>query len=384
MNFSRVLALAGKEAREVRRDRLYLLLAFALPLILLVVFAYGMTTDVEGVGLVVIDEDATAASRRYADRFQSTRHFVPAGVDAAAARGETALIDGRARVILWIGPHFERDLNAGRTVDVLAQVDGAFTTAARTIHGYLEAINAQANAELRAEALTARRGARSPVTAQLVEPVRLQTRFLYNPELRSVVTVAPSLLMLVLLLVPPLLIAVSVVREKESGAIFNIASSTVTRLEFLLGKLIPVVAIGVVNGLLLWLVVILWFGVPFRGSVPQFALAILLYVLATASLGLLVSAAVRTQQAAIIITTIAAVIVAIQFAGMFAPLETASPFNRALARLFPAADFLAIVRGMYLRGAGIDVFWPELLALAAYAALVLTLAYALYHKRTAA
>ncbi|MFO0103283.1 MAG: ABC transporter permease [Betaproteobacteria bacterium] len=349
MNFSRVLALAGKEAREVRRDRLYLLLAFALPLILLVVFAYGMTTDVEGVGLVVIDEDATAASRRYADRFQSTRHFVPAGVDAAAARGDTALIDGRARVILWIGPHFERDLNAGRTVDVLAQIDGAFTTAARTIHGYLEAINAQANAEL-----------------------------------RSVVTVAPSLLMLVLLLVPPLLIAVSVVREKESGAIFNIASSTVTRLEFLLGKLIPVVAIGVANGLLLWLVVILWFGVPFRGSVPQFALAIVLYVLATASLGLLVSAAVRTQQAAIIITTIAAVIVAIQFAGMFAPLETASPFNRALARLFPAADFLAIVRGMYLRGAGIDVFWPELLALAVYAVLVLALAYALYHKRTAA
>ncbi|MFO0297136.1 MAG: ABC transporter permease, partial [Pseudomonadota bacterium] len=121
MNLARVLALAGKEGREVRRDRLYLLLAFALPLILLVVFAYGMTTDVEGVGLVVIDEDATAASRRYADRFQSTRHFVPAGVDAAAKRGETALIDGRARVILWIGPHFERDLNAGRTVDVLAQ-----------------------------------------------------------------------------------------------------------------------------------------------------------------------------------------------------------------------------------------------------------------------
>ncbi|MCA3227140.1 MAG: ABC transporter permease [Burkholderiales bacterium] len=218
----------------------------------------------------------------------------------------------------------------------------------------------------------------------MVAPVQLQTRFLYNPELRSVVTVAPSLLMLVLLLVPPLLIAVSVVREKESGAIFNIASSTVTRLEFLLGKLIPVVAIGVANGLLLWVVVIVWFGVPFRGSVPQFALAIVLYVLATSGLGLLVSATVRTQQAAIIITTITAVIVAVQFAGMFAPLETASPVNRALARLFPAADFLAIVRGMYLRGAGIDIFWPELLALVAYAVLVLALAHALFHKRTTA
>ncbi|MCA2998562.1 MAG: ABC transporter permease [Rhodocyclaceae bacterium] len=382
MNLARVLALAGKEAREVRRDRLYLLLAFALPLILLVVFAYGMTTDVEGIGLVVIDEDGTPTSRRYAEGFLSTRHFVHARADAAAARGETALIDGRARVVLWIGPHFERNLNAGRPAEVLAQIDGAFTTSARTIHGYLEAINAQTNAELRTETMAAG-GARTP-SAGLVAPVQLQTRFLYNPELRSVVTVAPSLLMLVLLLVPPLLIAVSVVREKESGAIFNIASSTVTRLEFLLGKLIPVVVIGVANGLLLWVVVIVWFSVPFRGSVPQFALAIVLYVLATSGLGLLVSAAVRTQQAAIIITTITAVIVATQFAGMFAPLETASPVNRALARLFPAADFLAIVRGMYLRGAGIDIFWPELLALAAYAVLVLALAHALFHKRTTA
>ncbi|MCA3020367.1 MAG: ABC transporter permease [Rhodocyclaceae bacterium] len=383
MNLARVLALAGKEAREVRRDRLYLLLAFALPLILLVVFAYGMTTDVEGIGLVVIDEDGTPASRRYAEGFLSTRHFVHARADAAAARGETALIDARARVVLWIGPHFERDLNAGRPAEVLAQIDGAFTTSARTIHGYLEAINAQTNAELRTETVAAG-GARAPSAAGVVAPVQLQTRFLYNPELRSVVTVAPSLLMLVLLLVPPLLIAVSVVREKESGAIFNIASSTVTRLEFLLGKLIPVVAIGVANGLLLWVVVIVWFGVPFRGSVPQFALAIVLYVLATSGLGLLVSATVRTQQAAIIITTITAVIVAVQFAGMFAPLETASPVNRALARLFPAADFLAIVRGMYLRGAGIDIFWPELLALVAYAVLVLALAHALFHKRTTA
>ncbi|MFN8984899.1 MAG: ABC transporter permease [Burkholderiales bacterium] len=383
MKLARVLALAGKEAREVRRDRLYLLLAFVLPLILLVVFAYGMTTDVEGIGLVVIDEDGTPASRRYAEGFLSTRHFVHARADAAAARGETALIDARARVVLWIGPHFERDLTAGRAVDVLAQIDGAFTTSARTIHGYLEAINAQTNAELRTETVAAG-GARAPSAAGVVAPVQLQTRFLYNPELRSVVTVAPSLLMLVLLLVPPLLIAVSVVREKESGAIFNIASSTVTRLEFLLGKLIPVVAIGVANGLLLWVVVIVWFGVPFRGSVPQFALAIVLYVLATSGLGLLVSATVRTQQAAIIITTITAVIVAVQFAGMFAPLETASPVNRALARLFPAADFLAIVRGMYLRGAGIDIFWPELLALVAYAVLVLALAHALFHKRTTA
>jgi ABC-2 type transport system permease protein len=188
--------------------------------------------------------------------------------------------------------------------------------------------------------------------------------------------------MLVLLLVPPLLIAVSIVREKETGAIYNIASSTVTRLEFLLGKLLPVVAISMVNAVVLWLTVSYYFGVALRGSLAQLVFAILLYVLATAGLGLLVSAAVRTQQAAIIITTMTAVIVSTQFAGLFVPLDTAGAGNQAIAKLFPASYFLTVVRGTYLKGAGITVFWPELLALAVYAALVLWAAHALFHKRT--
>lgn len=374
MKLARVLTLAGKEAREILRDRLYLMLAFLLPITLLVVFAYGMTGDVENIGLAVVDEDQTPASRDYAQRFLATRHFRLVIADQDPALVDRVLIDRRARVVLWIGPDFEQSLMARRPVDVAALIDGAVTAPARTIRAYLEAINAQANAGYRARAMAAGSGTQPAV--------RIETRFLYNPEVRSIVMIAPSLIMLVLMLVPPLLIAVSVVRDKETGAIYNIASSTVTRLEFLLGKLLPVVAISMINALILWLIVSGYFGVAFRGSLVQFACAVLIYVLATAGLGLLVSAAVRTQQAAIIITTITAMIVATQFAGFFAPLDTAEPANRILARLFPAGYFLPVVRGMYLKGAAMSVYWKELAALALYACIVLWIAHALFRKRT--
>lgn len=373
MKLRRVLTLARKEAREILRDRLYLMLAFLLPSMLLVVFAYGMTGDVENIGLAVVDEDQTPASRAYVQQFLATWHFrlVAAGHDPALI--DRVLTNRQARVALWIGPDFERHLKTRRpgAIDVAALIDGSVTAPARTIRAYLEAINAQANAGYRRHAATA-----------VSQPVRLQTRFLYNPEVRSIVFVAPSLIMTVLMLVPPLLIAVSVVREKESGAIYNIASSTVTRLEFLLGKLLPVVAICMINAMLLWLIVTFYFGVPFRGSVIQFPLVMLLYILATVGLGLLVSATVRTQQAAIIITTITALIIAMQFSGFFAPLDTAEPANRFLARLSPAGYFLPVVRGMYLKGMDMSSYAPELAALALYALVVLALAHALFHKRT--
>jgi ABC-2 type transport system permease protein/ribosome-dependent ATPase len=207
-------------------------------------------------------------------------------------------------------------------------------------------------------------------------------RFLYNPAVRSNHAVAPPLMMLVLLLVPPLLTAVSVVREKETGAIYNIASSTVTRLEFLLGKLAPAAMVSSVDAVLLWLIARWYFGAPFHGSALQFALATVLYVLATSALGLLVSIVTRTQQAAIMIATMTAFIVAFQFAGMFTPLEAMSGVGIVIARLFPASYYDTIVMGAFLKATGLATLWPEYLALAAYGLGVLGLAHALFRKRT--
>jgi ABC-2 type transport system permease protein/ribosome-dependent ATPase len=372
MKLQRILTLARKETREILRDRLYAMLAFLLPCMLLVVFTYGMTGDVENIGLAVVDEDQTQASRAYTQQFLATRHFHLVAASPDAALIDQVLSNRQARVVLWIGPDFERNLMAQRPIEVAAQIDGSRTTPARTIRAYLEAINAQANAGYRLRA----------AVAQAAPTVRLETRFLYNPQVRSVVFIAPSLIMTVLMLVPPLLIAVSIVREKETGAIYNIASSTVTRMEFLLGKMLPVVAICMVDAVVLWLIVGVYFDVPFRGSLIELAFAVLLYILATASLGLLVSTAVRTQQAAIIITAITALIVAISYSGFFAPLDTADPANRFVARLFPAGYFLPVLRAMYLKGSGIAEYWRELFTLALYSAVVLGLAHTLFHKWT--
>ena len=382
MNLRRVLALTLKEWREILRDPVYLTLAFVIPVVLMLVVGHGITQEVENVGLVVLDEDRSPTSRGYVQSFVSTRHFRLAGQAQDLREADGLLARGEARVVLWVGPGFERDLLAGRPLDVQAIIDGAFTVTARSIRAYLEAINAQAASAIATRGLARRLALPPAQVAGMLQPLRLSVRFLYNPAARSNLTVAPPLMMLVLLLVPPLLTAVSVVREKETGAIYNMASSTVTRLEFLVGKLVPAVVVSGVDALLLWLIAHFYFGAPFHGSAWQFALATGLYVLATSTLGLLVSIVTRTQQAAIMIATMTAFVVAFQFAGMFAPLESATGVGRVVARLFPASYYDTIVMGAFLKGIGLPTLWREYLALALYGPVVLGLAHALFHKRT--
>jgi ABC-2 type transport system permease protein len=382
MNRRRVIALAVKEWREIVRDPVYLTLAFVIPVVLMLVVGHGITQDIENVGLAVFDEDRTTTSREYLQRFVSTRHFRLLGHADSLREADAMLARGQARVVLWVGPTFERDLLAGRAADVQAIIDGAFTVTARTIRAYLEAINAQAAGVIATRTLARRLPLTEARASELAQPLRLRVRYLYNPEVRSIYAVAPPVMMLVLLLVPPLLTAVSIVREKETGAIYNIASSTVTRLEFLIGKLTPAIAVSMIDALLLWLIVRYYFGAPFKGSAWQFALATGLYVLSTTSLGLLVSLVTRTQQAAIMIATMTAFIVAFQFAGMFTPLESMAGVGLGIARLFPASYYDTIIMGAFLKAIGIEALWRDYLALAVYGLVVLGIAHALFHKRT--
>lgn len=383
MKLARVAALARKEWREILRDRIYLMLAFALPLVLLLVFGHGMSQDIERVGLAVLDEDRSAASRVYVDHFTRTHHFRFLGTLASPAQIDPLLATGRARVILRIAPGFARELHRGGVVRVQFIVDGTFTAPARTLRGYVEALHAGAAAEIRAAALARLAGRPAERALPMIEPVRLQVRYLYNEDVRSIWTVAPSLLMLVLLMVPPLLLAVSVVREKETGAIYNVRVSTLTRAEFMLGKLLPLLAVSFANALLLWAVVVVYFGVPFKGSPAVLAAGTALYLLGTCAIGLLISLLVRSQQAAIIIATITASIVATQFSGLFAPVETMSGVNHAIALVMPASHYREIVIGSFLKRSGFGVLLEEFAWLAGFAAVVLLLCHALFRKRTA-
>jgi ABC-2 type transport system permease protein/ribosome-dependent ATPase len=382
MKRARIAALARKEWRETVRDRIQLMLAFLLPVVLMLVFGHGMSQEAEHVGLAVLDEDHSAASRDYLDHFTRTHHFRFVGALATADEIEPLLASGRVRVVVRVAPAFSRELHRGGAARVQMIVDGTFTAPARTLRGYLEAIHGAAAAEVRASALARMSGRSLENTRALVQPVKLQVRYLYNEEVRSIWTIAPSLLMLVLLMVSPLLTAVSVVREKESGAIYNLRCSPLTRGEFMAGKLLPALAVSMANAGVLWLLAVLYFGVPFKGSIVVLALGSLLYVLGTTALGLFVSLLVGSQQAAIIVVTVTASIVAIQLSGLFTPVDSMTGFSHALARALPASHYREIVVGSFLKRSGFGTLLPDFIALAAFAVAMLLLCRALYRKRT--
>lgn len=382
MKLRRILALARKEWREITRDRIYLMLAFVLPLVLMLVFGHGMSQEVEHVGLAALDEDRSAMSRDFIDHFTKTHHFRVIGHLASEREIDPLLASGRARAVIWIAPRFQEDLHRGRTVVVQFAVDGTFPFPARTLAGYLEAIGQAASLEVRAGALARREGLPMDQAAALLQPVKLQVRYLYNEEVRSLWTIAPALLMLILLMVPPLLMAISVVREKETGSIYNLRCSTISRAEFILGKLLPNVAVSLLDAAVLWAMAVWYFGAPFKGDAWIFGAGTLLYVIGTSAGGLLVSMLVRTQQAAIIITTMTASIVATQFSGLFATVESMTGGSYVLARSFSASYYHDLIIGTFLKRTGWLALAPEFAFLLLYALALLAACYALFRKRS--
>ena len=382
MNFARVFTVAQREWREILRDRIYFLLAFLLPVMLMLVFGYGMSQDIENIAFAVVDEDRTPMSRDYAHHFIESRYFSFKGYLADADAADRLLAQRKLRVVIVIGPRFAEQLSAGRAAQVQTLIDGTFTTSTRTIQAYTEAINLAANTEIRTGYLARRLGLPLERVADLLHPVVLDVRYLYNQEVRSIWSVAPGLIMLILMLVPPLLMALSVVREKETGAIYNVCSSTITRAEFLVGKLLPSVTISCINAGILWLLATLYFHTPFKGSLVFFAVATLLYILCTTALGLLISLLVRTQQAAMIISLVMSIIVSIQFSGLITPVSALSGGNYVIAHAFPAMYYNAVVKGAFLKAVGFEVLWPQLLVFALYAIAVFSLCHLLFRKRT--
>ncbi|HEU0203531.1 MAG TPA: ABC transporter permease [Burkholderiaceae bacterium] len=381
MNLRRVLAVANKEWREIRRDRIYMLLAFLMPMMLMLVFGYGMSQDVENVALAIVDEDGTALSRDYARHYIESRHFAFRGYLPSARSADRLLADGRIKVVLIIPHRFAEKLMAGQAATVQTLVDGSFTTIARTVRSYVDAINQAADAGLKVRYLGARFGIAPARAAALVQPVQLQVRYLYNQEARSIWAVAPSLIMFTLTLVAPLLTALAVVREKESGAIYNVYASTITRGEFLAGKLLPSVGVSAANAAVLWLLATFYFGAPFKGSLGFFALATALFIVCASSFGLIVSFLVRTQQAALIVASILAILLAMQFSGMLTPVSSMTGATAVIAHAFPPMYFQNVIKGTFMKGIGLELLWPEVLYFISFAVLLIAIAYALFRKR---
>jgi len=367
----RLLAIAAREAREILRDPIRLAFALLGPVLLLVVNGYGISFDVEDLDFAVLDADRSPESRRYLEGFRGSRYFLEAPSLERDAELDRRLQSGELALALEIPPGFGRDLWSDEQTEVGVWLDGAAPFEAETARGYVLGVHA---AYL--DDLARRRGLDPPAAA-----VEVEARYRYNQEFESVYAIVPGVIMLVLVLIPAIMTAVGVVREKELGSIANLYTTPTTRLEFLLGKQLPYVGVGLLGAALLVALAVGLFRVPVQGSAPTLALGCLLYVTATTGLGLLISTFVKTQLAAIFATAILTTLPALNFSGLLSPVSSLTGGARAFGRSFPSAYFNQVSQGTFSKGLGWLELAPSLAALAGFAALYVAAACLLLRRQ---
>lgn len=266
-------------------------------------------------------------------------------------------------------------------MSVQTLLDGTFPLYTDITKGYIVALNQAFSEDLVVDYLSRTSGWTRDEARRRAQPVRLEVRYLYNEEVRGAWSQVPALVMFTLMVASPLLTALGVVREKESGSIYNIYSSTVTRTEFLTGKLATYFGIATVNVVMLWAMALWIFHVPFKGSMVFFFLASMVFVMVSTGIGLVVSLLVRTQMAALVITIVVSTVPTFLFSGLLVPVSSMSRGAQLQAHLFPGMYYTNILRGSFLKGIGLEVLWPDFLALVLFAVLFRLGGYWLFTKR---
>jgi ABC-type multidrug transport system permease subunit len=374
--FERTAAIAAKESRELVRDPVYLGLAFIVPMVLMLLFGYGLTMDVTHLPIAFIDHDRSFISREYIDGYINSDYFDLVAILTNARRERAMLRSGRARVIIDIPGDFARRLTGNRPVRVGVTVDGSFPTRAEVITGYVTAINSLYNQRLMATYLK-----RHGIQSEDILPVTMEMSVWYNPSLESKNFIVPGMMVIILLLFPALLGALLIVRERELGTIFNFFSSPVRRWEILAGKALPYIGVAFLDYLALFAMTIWLFHVRFIGSFVALSAGALLYSVCTIGTGLLISTLTRSQLAAMLITFLATMTPAFNYSGFFAPVASQDAVGQFAASLIPATYFMGMVRGTYLKGLGLEFYWPSLLALGIYTVVLYFLSWLMLRKR---
>jgi ribosome-dependent ATPase len=353
----RMLAYAFREALELLRDPIRLSFALLGTAFLMVVFGYGITLDVDNTSFAVLDGDQTPESRAYIAEFRGSRYFAEKAPITDHAQLDRRLRSGELQLAIEIPPGFGRDIKRGRRAAPGAWVDGAMPFRAQTIRGYVEGVHRHYLSDP---------AIRINGTGGSDPPAVIETRFRYNQDFDSVYAMVPSSIALLLVMIPSILMAVAIVREKELGSITNLYVTPATRIEFLFGKQLPYVAVAMANFAVLCLMSVLLFDVPLKGSFLTLALGALLYVTATTGIGMLVSAFTSTQIAALVGTAIITTMPAIQFSGMIQPVSSLTGMAALIGYSFPMTYFLRVAIGTFTKGLHFADLGGTLVALAAF------------------
>lgn len=363
----RILAMAGKEVLHIRRDIRTLYLALAMPVLLLVLFGFGISFDVDHLGLAVVDQDRTAQSRELVRQVTASEEFVVQSEGTAPADGLRELRRGNAIGVLVVPRGFAEDVATGGA-QVQLLVDGSDGNTANQALAKAQALVEQASRKLGGGAL------RTP-------PLEVRVRTLFNPESRSALFLVPGLASYLLAIVAVLITALTVAREWERGSMEQLFATPVGRLEIVVGKLLPYLGIGLLQVLLVLTAGAWVFDVPVRGSLVALGLGALLFLIGMLGQGLLISVVTRNQVVATQVATMTSVLPSMLLSGFIFPIENLPPPLKVVSMLIPARYFVSTLRGVLLRGNGLDVLWPQLLAMAAFATVMLTLATRRFQRR---
>jgi ribosome-dependent ATPase len=371
-SLARLLGISRREALELLRDPIRLTVALLGSVVLMLVLGFGVSMDIENLRFAVLDRDQSPESRAYADNIAGSRYFVERPAIRDSAELDRRMAAGELALALEIPPNFGRDLRLGRQPEIGAWVDGAMPFRGETSRGYLTGMHAEYIVALATEATG---------TTPALLPTEIAQRYRYNQDFRSIYAMVPAMLPLLLIFIPAILMALGVVREKELGSITNFYVTPTTRLEFLLGKQLPYIAVSMLSFFVLVLLAVLVFEVPIKGSLAALVAGTLIYVTATTSFGLLMSTFTRTQIAALFGTAILTMLPTVQFSGLTTPVASLQGPAYWIGQFFPASYYLVLSRGVFTKALGFEDLAVQFAALLAFIPALTALSAALLSKQ---
>ncbi|WP_454788412.1 ribosome-associated ATPase/putative transporter RbbA [Klebsiella pneumoniae] len=368
----RLFSYSRREALELRRDPVRSTLALLGTVILMFIMGYGISMDVEDLRFAVLDRDQTFSSQGWSQNIAGSRYFIEQAPLHSYDELDRRMRDGELAVAIEIPPNFGRDIARGTPVQIGVWVDGAMPNRAETVRGYVQAMHLAWLQEMAGRQSSPQRD---------TSLISIETRYRYNPDVKSLPAIVPAVIPLLLMMIPAMLSALSVVREKELGSIINLYVTPTTRSEFLLGKQLPYIVLGMFNFFLLCALSVFVFGVAHKGSFLTLTLAALLYVTIATGLGLLISTFMKSQIAAIFGTAIITLIPATQFSGMIDPVASLEGPGRWIGQIYPTSHFLTIARGTFSKALNISDLWGSFIPLLIAVPLVLGLSVLLLKKQ---
>lgn len=369
-SFQRTFSYMWREALELQRDPVRASLALLGSIILMLVVGFGISMDVNDLSYAVLDLDQSSISENYGLSLSGSPYFIERPPIKSYADLDKRMVNGELNLVLEIPPNFGRDLLRGRHVEVGVWFDGSMPSRAETVKGYIQGIHYHWLAEQAA--------AHSLPTASVA---KIETRFRYNPDVKSMPAMVPALLPMLLLMFPAMLTALSVVREKETGSIINFYVTPITRAEFLIGKQLPYVGLAIINFLLMVVLAVAVFEVPIKGSFGAILFAAILFSFSATGMGLLASTVTKSQIAAMFIAMIGTMIPAAQFSGMIDPVSSLQGGAYFIGQIYPATHMIDISRGVFNKALSFKEMQMSLLPLVAAAVVILLMAIALLRKQ---